>query len=169
MKKLLSLLTLTAAALVAAPAMAAGAGWYAGAGLGHSALNGLSSADNGGTSGAAYVGMKVSPRVAAEFGVSRLGDITVDGARSRPEMASLQGVVSTPVGHGASVFAKGGVAYTHLRGDVSGTRFAPVVGVGAEYALTRTTSAVAQVQYVHNFADSGTNLVNTSLGLQYRF
>lgn len=167
MKKLLSALAL--GAVLAAPAMAADSPWYIGAQMGHSQLNGLNSADNDGTSISGVAGYQLAPNWAAEVGVSRLGDINVNGARGKSEFVSIQGVGLLPVAERVKLFGKAGVAYTHLRDEMSGHRFTPIVGVGAEYALDKNTSAVFEVQYLHNFAGTQAHAMNTGLGLKYRF
>lgn len=170
MKKTLTLLALAVASM--GTAVAAETPVYVGAtaGYSHASNLGVKLADHDGASGAVFAGYQLSPKAAVELGYTRLSDIGDFGVKAKPEMVTLQGVGKTSVLNAkTSVFAKGGVAFTRVRGDVRESHLAPVVGFGAEYALNKNVSAQAEVQYVHDFAGTDARAFNTSVGLKYHF
>lgn len=169
MKKLLALAVL--AACSAGTAFAAGGPVYAGASVGHSHASGAPAAvtDAGGASLSVFGGYQLTPNLAAELGYAHLAHISAGGANLKPEMVTLQAVGTLPVTDKVTAFAKGGVAYTHINGDLHRSHYTPVVAIGASYALTKDVALQAEVAYVHDFAKSGTHLTNTSVGLKFAF
>lgn len=168
MKKILATMALAATALAAAAPAMAGA-MYAGADVGYSRMGGLGLTDKSGALGSVYLGYQADKTLGAELGYTRLGDVKAGSATVHPEMMTLQGVVTKEVMHNVNVFAKGGAAFVHTRGDARSSKWAPVVGVGAEYEFSKNVSGVAQLQYVHKPVSVGGNFVNTSVGMKYKF
>jgi OOP family OmpA-OmpF porin len=167
MKKILSLLVLAVASM--SSAMAAETPVYVGGEVGYAHLQHDDAKQNG-ASGNAFVGYQFTKNFGAELGYTRLSTVSEAGYSAKPEMFTLEGVGKMNViNEKTAVFAKGGLAYTRVRGDVSNSHYVPVIGVGAEYALNKNVSAIAEVKYVHNFADADVTAVNTSVGLKYQF
>jgi len=169
MKKTLTLLALAVASM--GSAMAAETPMYVGAtaGYSHGSHLGIDLADHDGASGSVFGGYQITPKAAVELGYTRLSDVGDFGLKAKPEMVTVQGVGKTNVNAKTALFAKGGVAFTRTRGDLRENHLAPVVGVGAEYALNKNLSAQAEVQYVHDFAGTDARVLNTSVGLKYHF
>lgn len=169
MKKILTLLALAIAST--GSAMAAETPVYVGGGIGYSHASNTGASDHSGTSGSLSAGYDITPNVAVEMGYTRLGDVKDSGVTAKLDALTLQAVGKTHVlNDKTTVFAKGGVA--HTRAKVEGfreTKYVPVVGFGAEYALNKNVSATAEVQYVHDFAGADVHTVNTSVGLKYHF
>lgn len=168
MKKTLTLLALAVASM--GSAVAAETPIYVGANTGYSHASNIDIADHSGASGTIFAGYQVTPKAAVELGYTRLADIGEAGVKVKPEMLTLQGVGKMKVlNEQTSIFAKGGVAFTRVRGDVRDSHMVPVVGFGAEYALNKNVSAQAEVQYVHDFVNAKVHTVNTTVGLKYNF
>lgn len=169
MKKTLTLLALAIAST--GSAMAAESPVYVSGGVGYSHASNTGASDHKGVSGTLSAGYDITPNVAVELGYTRLGDVKDSGVTAKLDALTLQAVGKTNVlNDKTSVFVKGGVA--HTRGKVEGfrdTKYVPVVGFGAEYALNKNVSATAEVQYVHDFAGADVRTVNTSVGLKYHF
>lgn len=167
MKKTFALLALALASL--GSAHAASPDLYAGASIGYSHVSNVSADDTSGVSGKVYAGAQLTPALGAEVSYSRYSDISAANAVAKPEMFAVEAVGRVPVYAKTAVFAKGGFGYTRVTGDEHAQRIVPVVGVGAEYALTKNVSARAELQYVHDFAGTDAHLVNTDVGLNYKF
>lgn len=168
MKKIITLLALAIAST--GSAMAAETPVYVGANVGYSHAYNIDASDRNGASGEVYTGYQVTPAGSIELGYTRLGDISDSGVTARPEMITLQAVgKKQALNAQTAVFVKGGVAYTRVRGDVRDSHYEPIVAIGAEYTLNKNVSAVAQMQYVHDFAGADVRVVNTSVGLKYNF
>ena len=86
----------------------------------------------------------------------------------RESALSVSGIVHTPLWVGFEAFGKFGVAYTRLNDDL-GHKWQPVIGAGLDYSLTKAISLRGQVLYTHNFANTDSHVVNTSIGAAYRF
>lgn len=174
MKKTLVAIALAASSIASMSAMAAdSSNFYAGASIGHSRFSdvdgGGAAVDPAGTSGSVYGGYQVTPQVGVEVGYTRYADIKVGAATAKAEAVTAEVVGRMAVAPKVTAFAKGGVAYTQLRGDAHEDKFVPVIGVGAEYALANNLSARADVQYIHDFAGAGANSLTTSVGVNYKF
>lgn len=173
MKK--SLLALSVVALTAF-AGAASAGekspFYLGGNVGFSSATNISDniSKDDGSSLSVYGGYQFTENLAAEIGYTKLPKFGTESVNDKPDLWTLQAVVSTPVAERVSVFGKAGVAYGKY--NVAGQKFdglSPVVGAGVEYSFTPSLSAVGELSYANKIAGEDAGAVTTSFGLKYRF
>ena len=177
MKKF-ALATMLALGLTAGAAQAteSTAGPYAGAGVGFSHFSIGDThldVDKSNFGFNVYGGYRFNDIVAAEVGYAKLGDIDIKGpgvqASVKTAMISASALAYVPVADNTEVFGRVGVAHTRakLLGErESGT--SALLGVGAEYAINKSVSVRAEVQYVPEFVD-GAHLVNSTVSLKARF
>lgn len=168
MKKLVALFAVMFG--FAGTAMAAD-GYYAGASVGHAQTShrNFDATRADGSSATVFGGYQLTPSVSAEVAYTRFQNLKAEGLTLKPEMLSVQAVAKTTVLPDTAVFAKGGLAATHLRGDVNKHHFDPVVAVGAEYAIDKHFAVQGEVQYVHDFAGTSMHMTNTSVGVKYTY
>ena len=167
MKKALLIATLSV--LCAAGANAAESGYFGGISVGNAHSDFKVAPNQNDTSVDAYIGYRYSPRLSTEVGYGYFGKATTNaGADVRESALSVSGIVHTPLWVGFEAFGKFGVAYTRLNDDL-GHKWQPVIGAGLDYSLTKAISLRGQVLYTHNFANTDSHVVNTSIGAAYRF
>lgn len=153
-------------------AQAADSGVYAGINVAAVHSDFKTAANQTDTGASALVGYRFNQRYAVEASYSLAGDDVTQnsGATADQHALSLAGVVRCPKAfHGVEPFAKAGVAYTKLYDGANSHKWATVVGVGAEYALTKRAALRGEVQYVADFAGAGARQTTSSVGVTYRF
>ncbi len=169
MKK--SLLIASLALMAMAGAHAAETGVYAGASVSAVHSDFKTAGNQTDTGASAFVGYRFNQRYAVEAAYAFQGDDVTQnsGATADQHALSLTGVARAAAFHGIEPFAKAGVAYTKLADGANSHKWTPVVGVGAEYGLTKHIALRGEVQYISDFAGSGSHQTTSSLGLNYKF
>lgn len=172
-----ALLSIGMSTAMASPSDMSGA--YVGAGIGASRLNMDAGprldVNKSGTSLGIYGGYRFNDTFASEVGFSRLGDISLTPKGTETiitastHMTSLSGLAYLPVMDNTEAFGRVGVA--HFRTKVQGQKFNDtklLVGLGAEYSLTKHLALRGEFQFSPNVLNSG-NSVNSSLGFKAKF
>lgn len=147
--------------------------------------DGLDSCDDTDFSLKAYVGVQPHRNFAMEASYANLGELTgtVYGAGVAAEATAftLQAKAILPIDESGDFFVKGGLAFWDIdlsavaygfsaSGSYTGTD--PVIGMGINYNATDHVAVRFEWDFFPNFGDDDTgetNLMNYSLGLQYRF
>lgn len=123
-----------------------------------------------GNSYGAYVGYQFHPNLSAEVGYRQLGNYSAPATTGHASAWDFSLVGRYPVVSGLSLTGKIGLAAEEAKyAGATKDQTNPVIGVGAEYALTNNVSVTGGVDRYTNFAGTAQSLDDVSFGLKYRF